>query len=211
MNLPTSEDCCVVHNHAKPMSDDRLISNAKAGNRNAFDELCRRHSKKIKPRIYQITRNWEDAEDALQDSYLKAFLHLTSFEGRSSFSSWLTRIAINTALMRLRKRRGREVPLDYASEESHIWTWRPWGYAETPEKQYTRLEAARLVKTAILSLPPRLREIVEMRYMHEGPTREIASALGISLGAAKTRPSRARRTLRASLQLRSEPYQREQR
>jgi RNA polymerase sigma-70 factor (ECF subfamily) len=211
MNLSSIEESGIAHEHARVMSDDTLISSAKAGDHIAFDQLCLRHSQKIKLQIHRITKNWQDAEDVLQDSCLKAFLHLRSFEGRSSFSSWLTRIAINTALMHLRKRRGREVPLDHASDELPIWTWRPWGYAETPEKQYSRLEAEKLLKTAILGLPPRLREVVEMRHTHEGPIREIANALGISLAAAKTRLLRARRTVRASLKPMREPYQRVQR
>jgi RNA polymerase sigma-70 factor (ECF subfamily) len=199
MSLAIFEDSHVMCDHAKAISDDSLISDAKAGNRGAFDELCMRQAKKIKPRIYRITKNWEDTEDVLQDSYLKAFLNLKSFEGRSNFSSWLTRIAINSALMHLRKRRCQEVPLNHVSEESYIWAWRPWGDVETPEKQYMRLEAQKLMKSAILNLPPPSRTIVELRIAHEDSIKEIANILGISVAAAKSRLSRARMTVRASL------------
>lgn len=87
------------------MSDELLVSAAKSGDANAFVELSRRHSAKLLHRTYRITRNWQDAEDVLQESFLKAFIHLKDFEARSSFASWLTQITINSALMILRKKR----------------------------------------------------------------------------------------------------------
>lgn len=188
-----------VHDRPRQTSDDQLISDARSGDQSAFDQLCLRYSQRIRRVTYRITKNQADAEDALQESYLKAFLNLKRFEGRSSFSSWLTRIAINSALMRFRKRRGREVALDQVAEESRIWTWKPWGFAETPEKQCMRQEIKRLVEKAILRLPPRSREIIELRGVHERSTQEIADVLGISVPAAKTRLSRARVAVRASL------------
>jgi RNA polymerase sigma-70 factor, ECF subfamily len=100
-------------NSLKQMSDEWLVLAAKNDNANAFVELRDRHSYKILRTTYRITRNWEDAEDALQDSFLKAFIHLKKFEGRSSFSSWLTRIAINSSLRIMRKKRAkRELSID---------------------------------------------------------------------------------------------------
>ena len=96
----------------RDMSDELLVSAAQAGDAYAFAELKDRHANKLLSRIYRITRNWQDAEDVLQESLMKAFLHLPTFESRSSFSSWITRIAINSALMLLRKRRGVEVSID---------------------------------------------------------------------------------------------------
>ena len=95
------------------ISEAVLVSTAKSGDTNAFVELSRRHSPKLLRTIYRITRNWQDAEDVLQDSLLKAFSHLQDFQEKSSFSTWLTRIAINSALMILRKKRlCSEIPID---------------------------------------------------------------------------------------------------
>src|SRR5580700_49212 len=94
-------------------SEEQLIAAAKIGRRAPFGELCERHVKKVFRVIHRIMRNREDAEDAVQDCFLNAFVHLKDFDGRSQFATWLTRIAINAALMKLRKKRGiREVPMD---------------------------------------------------------------------------------------------------
>ena len=111
------------------MSDDVLVSAAKSGDAVAFVELSKRHSNKILRRAYRIVKNWQDAEDVLQESFIKAFVHLKNFEERSSFSSWFTRIAINNALMMVRKRRGYiEIPTDSINDDSgtrdHRWELR---------------------------------------------------------------------------------------
>src|SRR5258705_4965403 len=94
-------------------SEQQWIAAAKTGSRAPFGELCERHAKKVFRIIYRIMRNREDAEDAAQECFLNAFVHLKDFDGRSQFATWLTRIAINAALMKLRKNRGaREVPID---------------------------------------------------------------------------------------------------
>ena len=200
MNPPISEHSnAVISDNTREMSDQLLVSAAKSGDRSAFVELCGRHSKKILPTIYRITKNREDAEDVLQDSLLKAFVHLKSFEGRSSFSSWLTRIAINSALMALRKRRGLEIPIDHASDDCQIWhAWEPCDQAETPESHLVRREREELLRSAILRLPSMFREVVELRHAQEYSTSEIAQELGISVGAAKSRLLRARMAVRAS-------------
>ena len=101
------------------LGDERLVAAAKMGHTAAFDELCRRHAEKIFHVAHRITRNREDAEDAVQESFLREFIHLKSFDGRSRFSTWLTRIAINSALMSLRKnRRSREIPMEKPIESS---------------------------------------------------------------------------------------------
>src|SRR3984885_1047997 len=88
-------------------SDERLVAVAKSGDRSAFAELWKRHSRTAFGKVYQITKNRADAEDVIQDAWIKAFIHLNAFDGRAKFSTWLTRIAINSALMALRKRRSR--------------------------------------------------------------------------------------------------------
>ena len=114
MNLPIpTRNGAILSHSPKQMSDEWLVLAARDGNTNAFAELRDRHSFKILRTTYRITRNWEDAEDALQDAFLSAFVHLNKFEGRSSFSSWVTRIAINMSLMVMRKkRRHKELSID---------------------------------------------------------------------------------------------------
>jgi RNA polymerase sigma-70 factor, ECF subfamily len=183
------------------MDDECLVSAAKAGNRSAFTELYERHSRKVLPRIYRITKNREDAEDAFQDAVLRAFVHLKSFEGRSNFTSWLTRIAINSALMILRKRRGGEVSFEQISDDSekNSRTWEPRDLAETAEAGYVRRETEELLRKAIQRLPCIFREAVELHLDREYSTNEIAQELGISPSATKTRLMRARKTMRRRL------------
>ena len=100
--LATEMSMQLTYNYA---SDEVLVSATQNGEKLAFVELWNRHSTKTLKTVLRITRNREDAEDALQESFLKAFVHLNSFDGRSKFSTWLTRIAINSALMILRRKR----------------------------------------------------------------------------------------------------------
>jgi len=152
----------VIVNQSIP--DAALVSEARAGNHNAFAELCRRHSKRLMGSIRRILQNSWDAEDALQDTLLSAFTHLKSFQGRSSFSTWMTRIAINTALSRLGKSRGTAVSIDEAGEKT--------GLALSSVLQDGALDAERrlihaqqkeLLAKAIAQLPPSLRSVLELR------------------------------------------------
>jgi RNA polymerase sigma-70 factor, ECF subfamily len=182
------------------MSDAILVAAAQSGDDVAFVELCNRHSDRILRTLYQITKNREDAEDALQDSFLKAFTHIHKFEGRSLFSSWLTRIAINSALMLLRKRRSRneipiEIPSDGERPELHYEIVDP---NEDPEAQYARLEKSERLRMEILRLRPRFRSVVELHQFQECSAAEIADTLSISVAAVKSRLLRARAALRKS-------------
>jgi RNA polymerase sigma-70 factor (ECF subfamily) len=182
------------------MSEAALISMAKLGNGDAFIVLSKLHSNRILPTIYNITRNWHDAEDALQDAMLRAFSHLKDFQEKSSFSTWLTRIAINSALMILRRKRGGyEIPLDGTDDSGDNYERSEVrSAAEDPESGLARKEREELLKDAILRLPQVLREVVELR-LRGYSTREIAQALRISVPAVKSRIARARLTLRTSL------------
>src|ERR1700733_11245938 len=124
------------------MSDEVLVSTAQSGDANAFVELSKRHSNRALQTAYRITRNRQDAEDALQDSLLKAFTHLKTFQGKSSFSTWLTRIAINSALMILRKKRGCfEIPFDGIDDSGDNYErWLGSSPAENPENRLARKE-----------------------------------------------------------------------
>src|ERR1700722_1539720 len=183
------------------MSEAALVSMAKLGDGDAFVELSNLHANRLLRTIYQITRNWHDAEDALQDATLRAFSHLKDFEGKSSFSTWLTRIAINSALMILRKKRGcYKIPFDGTDDSGgNHECWEPRCPAENPENRLVRKEREELLIDAILRLPLLLREVIELRQARGYSTREIAQSLGITASAVKSRLSRARVTLRTLL------------
>jgi RNA polymerase sigma-70 factor, ECF subfamily len=191
----------VIEDGPMEMSDEVLVSTAKSGDVNAFVELSKRHANRLLQTTYRITKNRQDAEDALQDSLLKAFSHLKDFQEKSSFSTWLTRIAINSALMILRKKHGGfEISIDGPDSPSDTCVrWESKSLTEDPESGYVRREREELLRDAILRLPPVFREVVELRQAREYSAREIAQALGISVGAVKSRLSRARMTLRAIL------------
>jgi RNA polymerase sigma-70 factor, ECF subfamily len=193
------------------LSEAALISMAKLGDRDAFVELSKPYADRILRTIFHITRNWHDAEDALQDAMLRAFSHLKGFQEKSSFSTWVTRIAINSALMMLRKKRGcQEIPFEGIGGSGDNYELRePKSPAEDPESRLARKEREELLNGAILGLPQVLREVVELRQARGYSTREIAQALRISVPAVKSRLSRARAALRAALlpaKARSESY-----
>lgn len=201
ISVNSERSYCVIGQRVKAMDDELLISAARLGDANAFSELYERHSRKVLPRVYRITKNREDAEDVLQDAALRAFLHIKGFEGRASFSTWLTTIATNSALMILRKKRGGEISIDQTSDDNS----RPWEYsdgAETPEARYAGCERDALLTGAIRRLPYIYREILELQRSDEYSTAQIAEQLGISPSAAKSRLMRARKTLRRAFQVR---------
>ena len=182
------------------LGDERLVAAAKMGHTAAFDELCRRHAEKIFHVAHRITRNREDAEDVVQESFLRAFIHLKNFDGRSRFSTWLTRVAINSALMSLRKnRRSREIPMEEPIESSEPWHQQLADPALNPEKRFAEHERETILREAITKLRPRIREAVEIHQLRECSLDETAKALGISLAAAKGRLFQARAVLRRVL------------
>jgi RNA polymerase sigma-70 factor, ECF subfamily len=191
----------VIRSSPTEMSDARLVSAAKSGDAFAFFELSRRHSNKILWRAYRIVKNRQDAEDVRQESLMKAFIHLKDFQERASFSSWLTRIAINSALMTVRKkRRSIETSIDATNNDYEIeYRWEPKDPAESPESRCARREREALLNGAIQGLPPKLREIVQLSHRDDRSMEEIARLLRISVPAAKSRLARARTALRTSL------------
>ena len=170
-------------------SDEQLIAAAKGGEGAPFGELCERHMKQVSYVTRRITRNREDAEDAAQECFLNAFVHLEDFDGRSQFATWLTRIAINAALMKLRKnRRAREVPIDEPNPSSEPLAQREFrDGAPDPEESCSLRERKRMVVSAISALRPRVRNVVELIHLQEHSIRETAQILGISTAAVKTR------------------------
>jgi RNA polymerase sigma-70 factor (ECF subfamily) len=176
-------------NDLRAWSEEQLIAAAKNGRRAPFGELCERHKKQVSFVTRRIIRNREDAEDAAQECFLNAFVHLKDFDGRSQFATWLTRIAINAALMKLRKNRGaREVPIDEPNPSSEPAAQRELRYdAPDPEEICSLCERKRIVKSAISGLRPRVRNVVELIHLQEYSIRETAQILGISTGAVKGR------------------------
>ena len=182
------------------MREELLVSAAKSGDTVAFVELSKRHSNKILRRAYRIVKNWQDAEDVLQESLMRAFLHLKDFEERSSFSSWLTRIAINFSLMNLRKKRGHvETSMDVINDDHGLLHWEPKDPGENPESNFSRREREQLLDGAIRQLPPTLRQVVQLKLIDGRSGEEVSQTLGITVSAAKSRLARAKTALRVSM------------
>jgi RNA polymerase sigma-70 factor (ECF subfamily) len=181
--------------------ESALVAQAKAGDQSAFSELVNRYERKIYRLAKNITRNDEDAEDVLQDAFLKAYTHLDNFKGDSKFYTWIVRIAVNEALMRLRKRKtDRSVPLDEpvdlgeetVAREIAVWE-------DNPEQQYSQEEWRKILDEAVDSLKPDFRTVFVLRDIEELSTEETAETLGISVPAVKSRLLRARLALRERL------------
>jgi RNA polymerase sigma factor (sigma-70 family) len=175
---------------------------ARSGETGALDTWYRAHAQKLFCTVRRITRNHEDAEDAVQDAFLRAFLHLQSFDGRSTFSTWLTRIGINSALMILRKKRNsREVPAQNSNENDALWEITD--SAPDPEKQYVEKERGVLVRKAITNLRLSIRRPVELHALQGHSMKEMAGEIGVSVSAAKGRLHHAKMALRKSKVLRN--------
>jgi RNA polymerase sigma-70 factor (ECF subfamily) len=182
-------------------TDDVLIAAAKSADGRAFEELSGRHARSIRRTVYRIVRNLEDTEDVMQDSLLKAYRSLPEFKASCKFSTWITRIAINSALMLLRKRKGHsEVSLirndaaDQPGQMSDIAD-----PSTDIERGLAAQEVRNLLSHAVERLPPIYRGILEQYHLQEKSMREAADTLGISIPTAKARLFRARRTLRSRL------------
>lgn len=194
--------------NAKPLpstvvrdDESALVAAAKRGDLNAFQELVTRYEDKIYRLAWNITRNKEDAEDAMQDAFMKAFQHLAGFEGGSRFYTWLVRIAVNEALMKLRRRRSnREVPMDDSEDENgdvvvrEFADWKP-----NPEQQFAQGELERILQAAANKLSPGFRTVFYLRDVEGLSTEETAELLDLTEGAVKARLFRARLRLREEL------------
>jgi RNA polymerase sigma factor (sigma-70 family) len=180
--------------------DMYLVTVAKNRDHQAYAELCRRHSQRILQTALRITRNIADAEDTLQESLLKAYTHIGEFDGRSAFSSWLTRIAINNALMLLRKRRSQPVYSFEADPQAEDFTFsEPTETSYNPEESCIQNALEHELAKAIRYLPPCLRVVIELRCQEDASMAQIAKTLGISESAAKSRLLRARLRIRKRL------------
>jgi RNA polymerase sigma-70 factor, ECF subfamily len=181
-------------------SDDALVAATKRGDTQAFEELVLRHKQRVLAVAQRITNNREDAEDVAQESFHKAFLHLDAFQGKSRFSTWLTRIAMNEAFMLLRRKRGVFEVLPESSDDSipsgseAFVDQRP-----NPEESCWRRERTELLTEAINHLGPTIRGAILLRDIEERSVEETARILGASIAAVKARVFQGRRKLRGRL------------
>src|SRR5271154_3835652 len=178
-----------------------LIHQAGVGNPQAQEQLFKTHTPRLYRAVFAILRNKEDAEDAVQESWCRAYANLHSFEGRSAFSTWLTRIAINSALM-LRRRKSYRVEAslnDILDNQSESLFDATAGESPNPEEIYVASELNALIEGQIRELPPRVQAAFRLRKIEEFSTTEAARALGIRVTALKSRVSRARRKVARGL------------
>src|SRR5438270_13825799 len=186
----------------QPLSEElTLVRAAKQGDDKAFEELVRRYDRNVFRIAQHITQNREDAEDVVQDAFLKAYGNLAQFQEQSKFYTWLVRIAVNEALMKLRRRRPeRTVSLDQDVETDEdtipreVADWSP-----NPEQQYNQAELRELLQKTIQGLPSGFRTVFVLRDVEGLSTEETAEALGLSIPAVKSRLLRARLQLRERL------------
>ena len=199
MNILGFQDETDMKLVAPSATDEALVAAAKLGNHQAFAELWTRHSNTAFKMAYRIVGNRDDAEDVIQDAWMKAYVHLRTFDGRSKFSTWFVRIAINSALMTLRRKRVHpETPMEVGDGES----WQRCEIAdptEDVEDFYARCERAESLRRAIYRLQPALRNVMEIRQLNDRSVKEIAELAGISVAATKSRLLRARTILRRAL------------
>ena len=180
-------------------ADEVLIAAAKLGDHPAFAELWTRHSNTAFKMAYRITGNRDDAEDVIQDAWMKAYVHLKAFDGRAKFSTWLTRITINSALMTLRRKRAHP---ETSMEIEDGGTWRHCEITDQTkdvDELYARHERAERLRRAICRLQPTLRNVVEIHQLSDRSVKEVAELAGLSVAATKSRLLRARIVLRRAL------------
>ena len=186
----------------EPANDEtKLVDAARGGDVGAFEQLVKRYDRNVFRIAQHITQNREDAEDVVQDAFLKAFQNLGQFQGQSKFYTWLVRIAVNEALMRLRRRRPERmvsIDEDVKTEEDsiprEIADWSP-----NPEQLYNQGELKEILQKTIQGLPPSFRTVFILRDVEGLSTEETADALGLSVPAVKSRLLRARLQLRERL------------
>jgi RNA polymerase sigma-70 factor (ECF subfamily) len=183
-----------------PAGERTLVVAAKNGDEQAFETLFKRYQRKTFAVVLRYTRVVEDAEDIVQQSFYKAFAHLCQFQGESSFSTWLTRIAINEALMFLRRIGAvREVSIDDIRDAGSADSLRIPDSNADPETRCSQREEVRILSKAVRNLRPGLRTTIVLRELLELSTSETARRMGLSVGTVKARTFRGKRQLRQKL------------
>ena len=179
-----------------------LVAEAKEGNAEAFTVLVNQYERNIFRLALNVTSNKEDAEDVLQETFLKAYTHLGRFQGNSRFYTWVVRIAVNESLMKLRKRRSdRQVSLDEGLEtdDNGLLPREIADWGDNPEQRYAKTEWQEILAEATQTLEPAFRTVFTLRDVEQLSTEETAEALGLSVPAVKSRLLRARLKLRQRL------------
>ncbi len=180
--------------------EDASLVAAKRGDSTAFEVLCKQSASTVFHIARRMMRSKEDAEDVMQESFQLAFIHLKSFKGGSRFSTWLSRIAINAALMKLRRKHVRDVPLDESAETEEPSFRQEIEYQGlNPEQLYAHKERQQILFEAMNELTPGMRKAIELRELGERSTKETAQIMGISASAVKARVFHGRRKLRERL------------
>jgi RNA polymerase sigma-70 factor, ECF subfamily len=192
-----------VMDHAPVLHDEdlTLVLDAQHGSMAAFEELVKRHERRVFRITHSLLHHREDAEDAVQEAFLKAFRKLQQFQGRSKFATWLTRIAVNEALGKLRRQPAFWSSLAEPKDEAEpgispqeIADWAP-----NPEKIYSTLELRKLLEQNLRRLSPKARSVFLLHDVEGLSLEEAAQALGLTVSAVKTRSRRARQQLRERL------------
>ncbi|MBI4470259.1 MAG: sigma-70 family RNA polymerase sigma factor [Acidobacteria bacterium] len=180
--------------------DSDLVLRVQQGEMNAFEELVNRHNRKIYRILLGITGKHEEAEDGVQETFLKAFEHMGSFKGRSRFSTWLIRIAMNAGVQRMRRSRNMESLDEGVGEDDE--TFRPRqlrAWTDDPEQLYSKEQRRSLVERGLKALPQKYRMAVILRDIEQLSTEEAAQALQLGVPALKSRLLRGRLMLREAL------------
>jgi RNA polymerase sigma-70 factor, ECF subfamily len=181
-------------------SDGMLVAAAQGGDTQAFEELVLRHEQRVLAVAQRITNNRQDAEDVVQETLYKAFLHLDTFQQKSRFSTWLTRIAMNEAFMLLRRRRGvLEVLPDSPDDGGKPISEAFVDHSPNPEESFWRRERKQLLTEAINRLGSKIRSTILLRDIEERSVKETAQILGTSITAVKARVFQGRRKLRGTV------------
>ena len=192
----------IQQNVGEPVSEElALVQAAKAGDVASFEELVKRYDRNVFRIAQHITQNREDAEDVVQDAFIKAYRNLAQFQGNSKFYTWLVRIAVNEALMKLRRRKtaktvslDEDVTTDEGSMPREVADWSP-----NPEQLYDQSELGEILQKTIQALPESFRTVFVLRDIEGMSTEETAEMLNLSVPAVKSRLLRARLQLRERL------------
>lgn len=180
--------------------EDELVAAAKKGSSAAFGTLYQRYQRTMLSLAIRLTHNRQDAEDVLQESFRCAYTHLGGFRDESRFFTWLSRITINAALMKIRKRRSNIVSLDDHAESTRAFAGNEIQRREvSPEQRYLQHETNRILAEGIEHLPPIYRTVIQFYLVEELSIKEVAHLLGLSVAAVKSRIFRARLRLRPEI------------
>jgi RNA polymerase sigma-70 factor (ECF subfamily) len=187
---------------ALPLADSELVKRAQRGNTAAFEELVKRYEHKVYNIAYRMLSNEEEAKDALQDTFIRAYRFIKKFKGDSSFYTWLYRITTNVCLTRLKRRQGKDnvtVSLDEPVQDEEDMIRELPDVKHTPEILFERKQTQQAIQTAISELPSDYRTVVVLRDLQGLSNKEVSKALQLSIAAVKSRLHRGRVFLRKKL------------